>query len=86
MRAYPGGQREQRLLGLASEPDSPSAASARDPVEAAWNRNQIEQVQPGLARLSLRGHLVLAKGAVAPAAVVDAVRDVVTEVRGEWQE
>ena len=73
------------LVVLASEPDSPSAASARDPVEAAWNRNQIEQVQPGLARLSLRGHLVLAKGAVAPAAVVDAVRNVVTEVRGERQ-
>lgn len=73
------------LVVLASTPPPLAAPSAQDPVEAAWKGYQIDQVQPGLARLSTRGHLVLAKDAATPAAVIDAVRDVVPGVRAERQ-
>jgi hypothetical protein len=49
------------------------------------NDYYFHQLQPHLAALSTRGRLVLAKNAAAPEAIVEAVRDVVTEVRAERQ-
>lgn len=73
------------LAVLASGPQPPAATSAQNSVEAAWNKNQIEQVQPGLARLSSRGRLVVLRHDATAADVVDAVRNVVTEGRAERQ-
>lgn len=69
------------LLVLAPEYDFPEEASVPGSAEAAWNKYQREQVQPGLARLSTQGKLIIENRPLTAAAVVDAVRQVVTEVR-----
>jgi pimeloyl-ACP methyl ester carboxylesterase len=51
----------------------------------AFNDYWFHHLLPRLAALSTRSHLVLAEDAAAPEAVVEAVRDVVTEVRREQQ-
>jgi hypothetical protein len=56
-----------------------SNGSPQNPDEATWHRRQIEQVQPGLARLSSRGRLVVLDGPVTAGAIVLAIRDVVNE-------
>jgi len=63
------------LIVLASEEKIPAGTPAQQAVAANWNKLRIERVQPGLARLSSRGRLVLMQE-VTPAAIVDAVRGV----------
>lgn len=71
------------LLVLAPEYDFPEADSAPGSAEAAWNKYQREQVQPGLARLSTQGKLMIEDHTLTAAMIVDAVRQVITEVRAK---
>jgi len=71
------------LLVLAPEYDFPEAASGPRTAEAAWNKYQREQVQPALARLSTRGKLIFENQPLTAASVVEAVRQVVTQVRSK---
>ncbi len=71
------------LLVLAPEYDFPEAVSVTGSAEAAWNKYQLEEVQPGLARLSTHGQLIVEKDGLPFATIVDAVRRVITEVRAE---
>jgi hypothetical protein len=64
------------LVVLASTDRAPAAPSAPGSAEAIWDRHQVEQVQPGLARLSSRGRLVLLHGDVTASSIVFAIRDV----------
>jgi hypothetical protein len=73
------------LLVLAPEYDFPEAASVPGSAEAAWNKYQLKKIQPGLARLSTQGQLIVEKDGLALTSIVDAVRKVVTEVRAERQ-
>jgi pimeloyl-ACP methyl ester carboxylesterase len=50
---------------------------------AALNEYWFRELQPRLARLSTRGHLVIDGNGEQPEAVIDAVRNVVSEVRAE---
>jgi len=65
------------LVVLASTDRAPTAPSDSRSAEAVWNRHQVEQVQPGLARLSSRGRLILLNGDVTADSIVTAVREVV---------
>jgi len=51
----------------------------------AFNDYWFHQLLPRLAALSTRGRLVLANDANAPDTVIEAVREVVAEVRAEPQ-
>jgi hypothetical protein len=73
------------LLVLAPKYDFPESSSVPGPAEAAWNRYQLEKVQPELARLSTRGQLIVEKDGLTLTSIIDAVRKVVTEVRVEGQ-
>ncbi|HET9178523.1 MAG TPA: alpha/beta hydrolase [Terriglobia bacterium] len=73
------------LLVLAPEYDFPEKDSVPGSTEAAWNKYQREQVQPGLARLSTQGKLMIENHPLTAAMIVDAVRQVVTEVRATHQ-
>lgn len=73
------------LLVLAPEYDFPEADSAPGSAEAAWNKYQREQVQPGLAHLSTRGKLIVDNHPLSAATIVGAVRQVVTEFRATRQ-
>lgn len=73
------------LLVLAPEYDFTKASTVPDSAEA-WNKSQREQVQPGLAGLSTRGKLIFENHPLTAAAIVDAVRQVVTGVRATQQE
>ena len=70
-----------RALSQAAEPGV-------DPEGAAYERIWVHEIQPKLARLSTHGRQVIVENsghgipAEAPAAVVDAVREVVSAVRG----
>ncbi|HXH48381.1 MAG TPA: alpha/beta hydrolase [Terriglobia bacterium] len=73
------------LLVLAPEYDFHEPTSVTGSAEAAWNRYQLEKVQPELARLSTQGQLVVEKDGLTLISIVDAVRKVVTEIRAEGQ-
>jgi hypothetical protein len=64
------------LVVLASTDRAPTAPSDPRSAEAVWNRHQVEQVQPGLARISSRGRLVLLNGDVTAGSIVAAIREV----------
>jgi hypothetical protein len=64
------------LVVLASTRRDPAASSDPKSAEAAWNRRQVEEVQPGLARLSTRGRLELLDGVVTANAIVHAIYEV----------
>jgi pimeloyl-ACP methyl ester carboxylesterase len=59
----------------------PQYAQAIDALNEYW----FHELQPRLAALSTRGHLVIEEHAEGPDAVLEAVRNVVTEVRAEQQ-
>jgi len=48
-----------------------------------WNQWWLQKAQPPLARLSTRGRLVIVDNRVGLESIVEAVRDVVTEIRTE---
>jgi hypothetical protein len=73
------------LLVLTGEYASPAAISGPGSAEAAWNRYHLEKVQPGLARLSTRGQLIVKKDGLTLPTIVDAVHKVVTEARAVGQ-
>jgi hypothetical protein len=64
------------LVVLASAAQPPAATSAQSSVASAWNRHQVEQVQPGLARLSSCGRFVFLDNDVTAGAIIRAVLDV----------
>jgi hypothetical protein len=59
----------------------PSARTAVCKATEALNDYWFNELQPRLAALSTRGHLVIDEHAEKPPAVLDAVRQVVTEIR-----
>jgi hypothetical protein len=58
-------------------PPDPKYQEATDALNDYW----FHQLQPRLAALSTRGHLVIEDQAEEPAAVIQAIREVVDEVR-----
>jgi hypothetical protein len=73
---------DRPLMLLASREFLTAGASGEETVLANWNKLQIEQVQPGLAKLSSRGRLVVLDNVTA-GAIVGAVRDVVGAVASQ---
>ncbi len=69
------------LIVLAAR-SSYSGAGLQGTDANAWNKHQDEVVQPGLAALSTRGRLVMQDHRPTGAEVVQAIRRVVTDVRG----
>lgn len=51
--------------------------SSETAAAIAWNKNQAERVQPGLVRLSSRGHLILLDEDVNMQMMIGAIREVV---------
>jgi pimeloyl-ACP methyl ester carboxylesterase len=78
-----GGLGERPLFVLTSSTPfrSPSPQYAR--ATEALNDYWFHELQPRLAKLSTRGHLVIAENAERPDAVVEAIHSAVTEVRAE---
>jgi pimeloyl-ACP methyl ester carboxylesterase len=68
------------VLLESSEPSQAPSAEYQKGVEA-FNEYWFHQLLPRWAALSTRGRLVLTKDPAAPESVVQAVRDVITEVR-----
>ena len=64
------------LVVLASAVRQGASKSAQSSIAAVWNKHQIEEIQPGLAKLSSRGRLVLLEGDVTTSDVVRAILDV----------
>jgi pimeloyl-ACP methyl ester carboxylesterase len=87
--AAAGGLGERPLIVLAAgKPpafDDPELKKQAAAYQATW----IHEIQPKLAKLSTRGRLILVEdsghsiGDQAPAVVIAAIRDVVTQVRGQ---
>jgi len=65
------------LIVIASIGRHGASIPAETSVAAAWDRHQSGKVQPGLARLSSRGRLVLLDSAVTGSAIIEAIREVV---------
>ena len=63
------------LIVLASTERLPSSP---DPVAVAWNLHQIEEVQPGQAKLSTRGRLVRVERDISAPMIIDSIRNVFT--------
>lgn len=59
----------------------PQYAKATEALNHYW----FHELQPRLAALSTRGHLIIEEHAEQPAGVIEAVRNVVAEVRAEQQ-
>jgi hypothetical protein len=76
------GDRPLIVLSTAWRPDSHVAEGG---IAAAWSEQQIEHVQPRLARLSIRSHLVVRDSEATPGAIIDAVHEVVAEVTPQEQ-
>ena len=74
-----GNLGDRPLIVLASQGRVGALNSAERMVAAAWNKQQIEQVQPRLARLSSRGRLAVLDGDVTESAIVGAVQQVSAE-------
>lgn len=80
-----GNLGDRPLIVLATAWRLPTTMSAEGAVVAAWSEHQIEHVQPRLARLSSRSHIIVKDTDATAGAIIDAVHEVVAELTAQEQ-